>query len=159
MDIRAVEPSHMTSSWQTDQSGTEPEQHPASSFYHSLQSSPLNQRLRTIHGLRVVYSASNILDIFHSQHTIDHRCLGRLRKYNWNRPFQQSLRCHHQTRKFSRGYPRAAPRTREGIQGLSGRKSQTHQLSQPGGKCHPGVLGHSRRGGRLGKSYGRSGNF
>jgi hypothetical protein len=124
----------------------------------SLTPSPLNQRLRTIRGLHVVYCASNILNILHFQHPIDHRCLGRLCKGNWNRPFQESLRCRDRTRKFSRGYPRTAPRTREGIQGLSGRKSEANQLPQPGGECHPGVLGHSRRGGQPGKSHMSSGN-
>ena len=132
----------MTSSWRTDQSRTESEQHPASSFYSSLEFSPLNQRLQTIHGLHVVYCASNIPNILF-QHPIDHRCLARLCKHNWNRPFQESLRCRHRTRKFSRGHPRTAPRTRGGIQGPSGRKSEINQLYQPGGECHSGVLGHS----------------
>ena len=137
--------------WQTDRSGIEPEQHPESPSYLFLESSPLNQRLRTIRGLHVVYCASNILNILF-QHTIDHRCLARLYKDNWNRPFQESLRCRHRTRKFSRGYPRTAPRTREGIQGLSERKSEIYQLYQPGGECHSSVLGHSRWGGEPGKS-------
>jgi hypothetical protein len=118
----------------------------------SLTPPPLNQRLRPILGLHVVYCASNILNILHFQHPIDHRCLGRLCKDNWNRPFQEPLRCRDRTRKFSPGYPRTAPRTRNGIQGLSGRKSEANQLPQPGGECHPGVLGHSRRGGHPCKS-------
>ena len=124
----------------------------------SLTPSPLNQKSRTIHGLHIIYCASNILNVLHFQHPIDHRCLGQLCKHNWNRPVQESLRCRDRTRKFSRGYPRTAPRTREGIQGLSGRKSEANQLPQPGGECHPGVLGHSRRGGQPGKSHMPSGN-
>jgi hypothetical protein len=93
--------------------------------------SPLNQRSQTIRGFNVVYRASNILNIFHIQHPTDHRCLGQLYKHNWNRPFQNTLRCCDRTRKFSRGCPRTAPRKREGIQGLSGGKSETNQLSQP----------------------------
>ena len=119
----------------------------------SLTPSPLNLRLRPIRGLHVVYCASNILIIPHFQHPIDNRCLGRLCKDNWNRPFQESLRCRDRTRRFSRGYPRTTPRTREGIQGLSGTKWETNQLPEPGGECHPGVLGHSRRGGQPGKSH------
>jgi hypothetical protein len=126
----------------------------------SLTPSPLNQRSRTtrIRGLHVVYCASNILNILHFQHPIDHRCLGRLCNDNWNRPFQESLCRRDRTGKFSRGYPRAAPRTRESIQGLSGRKSETNQLSQPGGECHPGVLGHFRRGGQPSKPRMPSGS-
>jgi hypothetical protein len=55
----------------------------------SLTPSPLNQRLRTLRGLYVVYyCASNILNILHSQHPTDHRCPDRLCKDNRNRPFQ-----------------------------------------------------------------------
>jgi hypothetical protein len=127
-------------------------------FPHAIPSEP---KLRTIRGLHVVYCARNILIILHFQHPIDHRCLGRLYKDNWNRPFQESLCCRDRTSKFSRGYPRTSPRTREGIQGLSRRKSETNQLPQPGGEYHPGVLGRSRRGGQPGKSrmpYGYSFN-
>jgi hypothetical protein len=112
-----------------------------------------NQRLRTISGLHVVYCPSNILNILHYQYPIDHRCLGRLRKSNWDRPFQESVRCRHRMRKVTQSYPRTAPRTREGIQGLSGRKSEVNQLPHPGGERHPGVLGHSRRSGHPGKFH------
>jgi hypothetical protein len=108
--------------------------------------------------LHVVHCASDILNIPYFQHPIDHQCLGRLCKDNWNRPFQESLRCRNRTRKISRGYPRTPPRTREGIQGLSGGKSESNQLPQPGGECHPGVLGHSRRGSQPGKSHMPSDN-
>ena len=110
-------------------------------------------RSRTTRGLHVVYWTSNILNILHIQHPIDHRCLGRLCKHNRNRSFQKSLRRRDRTRKFSRRYPRTAPRTGERIQGLSGRKPEVNQLPQPGGKCHPSLLGHSRRGGQPGKPY------
>ena len=119
----------------------------------SLASSPLNQGSRTIRGLHVIYSTSNVLNILNFQRPIDHRCLGRLYNDNWDRPFQDSLRCHDRTSNFSWGYPRTTPRTREGIQGLSGRQSETNQLPHPGGESHPGVLGHSRRGGQPGKSH------
>src|SRR5712691_1245309 len=132
--------------------------YPESPFHPSLTPSPLNQTLRTIHGLHVAYCARNILNKLHSQYSIDHRCVARLRKDNWNRPFQESICRRDRTRKFSRGYPRTAPRTREGIQGLSGRKSETNQLPQPGGEFHSGVLGHSRRGGQPGKPHIPSGN-
>jgi hypothetical protein len=120
--------------------------------------SPLNQRSQTIRGLNVVLCARNILHVLVIQHPIDHRCLGRLYKHNWNRPFQNSLRYRDRTRKFSRGYPRTAPRKREGIQGLSRGKSEANQLPQPGRQCHPGVLGHLRRGRQPGTSHIRSGN-
>ena len=81
----------------------------------------------------------------------------RLYKHNWNRPFQKSLRCRDQTRKFSRSYPRPAPRKREGIQGLSRGKSEINQLSQADGDCYSGVLGHSRRGDQR-KLHIQSGN-
>jgi hypothetical protein len=119
---------------------------------------PLNQSLRTVLGLHVVYCASNNLNNLHFQHPVDHRCLGRLCKDNWNRPFRKSFRCRDRTSQFSRGYPRAAPRTREGIQGLSGRKSEANQLPQSDRECDSGVLGHSRRGGQPGKSHVPSGN-
>jgi hypothetical protein len=120
----------------------------------SLTPSPLNQTSQTIRGLNVVYCASNI----YIQHPINHRCLGRVYKHNWNRPFQKSLRCRDRMRKFSRGYPRTAPRAREGIQGLSGGKSNSNQLPQPGSECHPGVLGYSRRGDQPRKSHIPSSN-
>jgi hypothetical protein len=117
---------------------------PCSFVPPSLTPSPLNQRSRTTRGLHVVYWASNIPNILHIQHPISHRRLGRLCKHNRNRPFQKSLRRRDRTRKFSRRYPRTSPRTGKGIQGLSRRKSAVNQLPQPGGKCHPSVLGHSR---------------
>jgi hypothetical protein len=106
----------------------------------------LNQTSKTIRGLNVVYCARNVLHILYIQHPIDRRCLGRLYKHNWNRPFQKSLRCRDRTRKLSRGYPRTASRKREGIQGLSRGKSEAYQLPQPGRQCYPGVLRNSRRG-------------
>ena len=108
--------------------------------------SPLNQISQTIRALNVVYCARNVLHILHIEHPIDRRCIGRLYKHNWNRPFQKSLRCHDQTIRFSRGYPRTTPRKREGIQGLSAGKSEVNQLPQPDRQCYPGVLGNSRRG-------------
>jgi hypothetical protein len=131
---------------------------PGTVVLHSFTPSPLNQISQTIRGLHVVYCPSNILNILHFQRPIDHRCLGRLYKDNWNRPIQESLRCRNRTGRFSRGYPRTAPRARGGIQGLSARKSETNQLSQPGGECYPGALGHFRRGGQPGKSHIPSGN-
>ena len=102
--------------------------------------------------LNVVYCATNILNIFHLQHPIDHRCISRLCQKNRNKPLPESIRCRDRTRKFSRGYPGTAPRTRERIQGLSGRKSETNQLSHPGRECHSCLLWHSRRGGQSRKS-------
>ena len=114
--------------------------------------SPLNQRSRTpIRSLHVVYCASNIFNILHFQHPIDHRCLGRLCKHNWNRPFQKSLRCLDRRGKFSRGHPRTAPRTREGIQRVSRRKSEINQLPQPGGEGYRGLLRDPWRGGHPGE--------
>src|SRR5713101_2115210 len=55
--------------------------------------------------------------------------------------------------KISRGNPKTDPRTRECIQVLSGSKSESHYLPQPGSECHPGVLRHSRRGGQPRKSH------
>jgi hypothetical protein len=120
---------------------------PLSPFPHSIPSEP-----KTVH---VVYCANNFLNF---QHPIDHRSLGQLCKDNWNRPFRKSLRCRDQTGRFSRGYPRTAPRTREGVQGLSGKEPETNRLPQPGRKCHSGVLGRSRRGGQPGKSHIPSGD-
>ena len=134
---------------------------PEPSFHLSLTPDPLNQRSRKILGLHVVYCASNILDVLNvlrCQCPIDYRCLGRLCKDNWNRPFQESFRCRDRTRRFSRGYPRPAPRTRKGIQGLSRRRSEANQLPQPGGERHSSVLGHSRRGDQPGKFHLPSGN-
>ena len=111
----------------------------------------LHQRSRTIPGLHVIYCTSNIFNTLHFQRPIDHRCIGRLCKHNWNRPFQKSLRCLDRRGKFFRGYPRTAPRTREGIQGLSGRKSETNQQSQPGGEGDSGLLRDPRRGGHPGE--------
>jgi hypothetical protein len=68
----------------------------------SLTPSPLNQRLRTIRALHVVYCPSNILNTLHFQHPTDNRCLGRSYKGNGNRPFQKSLRCRDRISKFSR---------------------------------------------------------
>ena len=135
--------------------GAPPALDPCTILPPSLTSSPLNRTSRTIRGIHVVHCASNILNILHFnfQHPINHRCLGRLCKGYWNRPFQQPIRCRHRTGKFSWGYLRTSPGAREGVQGLSRRKSETDQLPQPGGERHPGVLGHSRRGGQPRKSH------
>jgi hypothetical protein len=42
--------------------------YPFTPFPHTVP----NQRLQTIHGLHVVYHASNILDVLRFQHPIDH---------------------------------------------------------------------------------------
>ncbi len=116
---------------------------PESPFHPSLTSSPLNQRWpprRLLQEISSTSSTSNIELITNA--LVDYIKI----------TFQKSLRGRTQTGRFSRGHTRTAPRTREGIHRLSGRKSETNQLPQPGGECHSDVLGHSRGGGQPGKS-------